>query len=338
MILALFAVAAVSSHGAVAASHPLAAEAGASILRRGGNAVDAAVAAAFALNVVEPQSSGIGGGGFALVYVAREKKVHAIDFREAAPMAAKPDMFIVDGKPRQDLSDAGPLSVAVPAAVLGYTELVKRFGSKPLSQITTPAEQLATRGFAVGAIFHHAEEFRVECLAKDPEAARIFLHHRHLEGAPAKDEGGEYEALEPGDHLVQRDLARTLHAIGEGGAAAFYQGRIARGMVESLKPRGGILTLADLTRVQVREREPIESSYRGHRIASMPLPSSGGFIVAALLNVLERETPGGFHSDRFLHVMAETEKRLFALRQKLGDPAFNPGADDHIRSMTTKDF
>src|SRR5205823_2516980 len=106
MILALLATAAVSSHGAVAAAHPLAAEAGASILRRGGNAVDAAVAAAFALNVVEPESSGIGGGGFALVYVAREKKVHVIDFREAAPMAATPGMFVIDGKPRPDLSDA----------------------------------------------------------------------------------------------------------------------------------------------------------------------------------------------------------------------------------------
>lgn len=329
MILALLATAAVSSHGAVAAAHPLAAEAGASILRRGGNAVDAAVAAAFALNVVEPESSGIGGGGFALVYLAREKKVHAIDFREAAPIAAKPDMFIVGGKPRQDLSDAGPLSVAVPAAVLGYTELARRFGSKPLSQLTAPAEQLAARGFAVGAVFHRAEDFRVDCLAQDPEAARIFLR---------KDESGEYEALEPGDHLVQPDLARTLHAIGQGGAAAFYRGRIARSMVDSLKPRGGILTLADLARVQVREREPIESSYRGHRIASMPLPSSGGFIVAALLNVLEREPPGGFHEGRFLHVMAETEKRLFALRQKLGDPAFNRGADEHVRSMTTKEF
>jgi gamma-glutamyltranspeptidase/glutathione hydrolase len=329
MILALLATAAVSAHGAVAAAHPLAAEAGASVLRRGGNAVDAAVAAAFALNVVEPQSSGIGGGGFALVYVAREKKVHVLDFREAAPMAARPDMFIVDGKPRPDLSDAGPLSVAVPAAVLGYTELVKRFGRKPLSQITSPAEQIATRGFGVSLAFHRASERRLECLSADPEAARVFLR---------KDADGEYESLDPGDHLVQPDLARTLHAIGQHGAPAFYQGRIARGIVDSLKDRGGILTAQDLQRVQVREREPIESSYRGHRIVTMPLPSSGGFIVAALLNVLEREDPRSYHADRFLHVMAEAEKRLFALRQKLGDPAFNPGADQSVRSMTTKEF
>src|SRR5258708_16715454 len=126
LALVLLAVPAVSPRGAVAAAHPLAAEAGASILRRGGNAIDAAVAAAFALNVVEPQSSGIGGGGFALVYVAREKKVHVLDFREAAPMAAKPDMFIIDGRPRQDLSGARPLSVPVSSPVLGYTQLAQR--------------------------------------------------------------------------------------------------------------------------------------------------------------------------------------------------------------------
>jgi gamma-glutamyltranspeptidase/glutathione hydrolase len=326
---ALLATAAVSAHGAVAAAHPLAAEAGASILRSGGNAVDAAVAAAFALNVVEPQSSGIGGGGFALVYIAREKKVHVVDFREAAPAAAKPDMYIIDGKARQDLSDAGPLSVAVPNAVLGYTELVKRFGTKPLSQLTSPAEQIAQRGFSVSAGFHRAQEFRLECLAADPEAARIFLH---------KDVNGEYEALEPGDRLVQTDLARTLHTIGAHGADAFYKGRIARSMIDSLKDRGGILTLEDLQHVQVRDREPIVSTYRGHKVVTMPLPSSGGFIVSALLNVLEREDAHAYHSDRFLHVMAETEKRLFALRQKLGDPAFNPGGEERIRAMTTKEF
>jgi gamma-glutamyltranspeptidase / glutathione hydrolase len=329
MILALLATAAVSSHGAVAAAHPLAAEAGASILRRGGNAVDAAVAAAFALNVVEPQSSGIGGGGFALVYIAAEKKVHVIDFREGAPAAATPTMYVIDGKARQDLSDAGPLSVAVPAAVMGYTELIKRFGTKPLAEITSPAEQLAQRGFSVSAGFHRAQEFRLQCLAADPEAARIFLH---------KDVNGEYEALEPGDRLVQPDLARTLHMIGAHGADAFYKGRIAQSMVASLKDRGGILTFEDLQHVQVREREPIEASYRGHKVVTMPLPSSGGFIVAALLNVLEREDAHEYHSERFLHVMAETEKRLFALRQKLGDPAFNPGAEKYVRGMTTKDF
>ncbi|HET7785045.1 MAG TPA: gamma-glutamyltransferase [Myxococcales bacterium] len=328
--LLLLAFPAVSPRGAVAAAHPLAAEAGASVMRRGGNAVDAAVAAAFALNVVEPQSSGIGGGGFALVYTARDRKVRVVDFREVGPAAARPDMYIQDGQPRQDLANAGPLSVAVPAAVKGYAELVKRFGKKPLAQITSPAEQIALRGFQVDLAFVQAAEGRLDCLAADPEAARVFLH---------KD-GDEYEAPQPGDKLIQPDLARTLHAIGEKGPDAFYKGRVARAIVDSLSSRGGILTLADLARVQVRERQPLESSYRGYRVVSMPLPSSGGFIVAALLNVLEHENPraGGYRPERFLHAMIETEKRLFAVRQSLGDPDFNPGVEQRVRAMAGRDF
>ena len=331
MLALLLAFPAVSPRGAVAAAHPLAAEAGASILRRGGNAVDAAVAAAFALAVVEPNSSGIGGGGFALVYTARDRAVHAIDFREVGPAAARPDMYVRDGQPRQDLANAGPLSVAVPAAVKGYAELVKRFGKKPLSQLTSPAEQIALRGHQVNLSFVRAAEYRLDCLAADPEAARIFLR---------KGEDGEYEAPQPGDKLLQPDLARTLHLIGLRGTDAFYKGRVARSIVDSLAARGGIVTLEDLARVQVRERRPLESTYRGHRIASMPLPSSGGFIVAALLNVLEREDPraGGYRPERFLHAMIEAEKQLYAVRQQIGDPDFNPGVEDRVRRMVTKDF
>jgi gamma-glutamyltranspeptidase/glutathione hydrolase len=327
IVLALLvAFPAVSPHGAVAAAHPLAAEAGASVLRRGGNAVDAAVAAAFALGVVEPQSSGIGGGGFALVYTARDRQVHALDFRERAPGRARQDMYLENGQPRQDLADAGPLSVAVPSAVRGYTELIKRFGSKPLAQIVSPAEQIALRGFQVDLPFVRAAEERLECLVADPEAARIFLR--------------KGETLEPGDVLREPELSRTLHMIGEKGPDAFYRGRVARSIVETLKARGGILELDDFAKVAVRERAPLESTYRGHRVVTMPLPSAGGFFLLALLNVLEREDPraGGYRPERFLHVMIEAEKRLFSLRQSLGDPEFNPGFEDRIRRMITKDF
>src|SRR5438132_729444 len=235
MLALLLAFPAVSPRGAVAAAHPLAAEAGASMLRRGGNAVDAAVAAAFALSVVEPVSSGLGGGGFALVYTARDRQVHVLDFREVGPLAARPDMYVQDGQARQDFANAGPLSVAVPSAVKGYAELARRFGKKPLAQLVSPD---------------------------------------------------------------------------------------------------------GLARVQVRERRPLESTYRGQRIVTMPLPSSGGFIVSALLNVLEREQPraGGYRPERFLHAMIETEKRLYAVRQRLGDPAFNPGVEERVRQMVGKDF
>jgi gamma-glutamyltranspeptidase / glutathione hydrolase len=331
MLALLLAFPAVSARGAVAAAHPLAAEAGASMLRRGGNAVDAAVAAAFALSVVEPVSSGLGGGGFALVYTARDRQVHVLDFREVAPQAARPDMYMQNGQPRQDFANAGPLSVAVPSAVKGYAELARRFGKKSLAQLVSPAEQIALRGFQVNVQFAHVAEHRLDCLAADPEAARIFLR---------KGEDGEYEPKQPGDKLIQPDLARTLHAIGERGPDAFYRGRVARSIVDGLASRGGIVSLEDLARVQVRERRPLESTYRGYRIVTMPLPSSGGFILSALLNVLEREQPraGGYRPERFLHAMIETEKRLYAVRQRLGDPAFNPGVEERVRQMIGKDF
>src|SRR5437763_13718303 len=331
LLALLFAFPAVSPRGTVAAAHPLAAEAGASMLRRGGNAADAAVAAAVALSVVEPQSSGLGGGGFALIFTARDRKVHVLDFREVGPGAARPDMYVQNGEARQDLANAGPLSVAVPAAVKGYAELLKRFGKKPLAQVISPAEQIAFRGFQVNVQFVRASEWRLECLAADAEAARIFLR---------RGGDGEYEAKQPGDKLIQPDLARTLHAIGERGPDAFYKGRIAKSIVDTLAARGGVLAPDDLSRVQVRERQPIESTYRGYRVVTMPLPSSGGFIVSALLNILEREDPraGGYRPERFLHVMAEAEKRLFALREKIGDPDFNPGVDERVARMITKDF
>jgi len=326
----VLAVAAVSPRGAVATDHRLASEAGASMLRHGGNAFDAAAAAAFALSVVEPQSSGLGGGGFAVLYTARDKKLHVLDFREEAPAKASADMYLEQGKPRQDLANAGPLSVAVPSAVRGYADLVSRFGKLPLSQVTAQAELLATRGFQVGLPFVRASQARRECLAADPEATRIFL----------KQKDGDEVPLELGARLVQPDLARTLHAIGEHGADAFHRGPIARRIVSTLAAGGGIVSEADLAGVRTRESVPLEGTYRGYRIVTMGPPSSGGFILLALLNVLEREDPrkGGFRPEHFLHVMIEAEKRLYTLRQRLGDPAFNPGQRAQIESEITKDF
>src|SRR5256712_13118453 len=146
MLALLLAFPAVSPRGAIAAAHPLAAEAGASMLRRGGNAVDAAVAAACAVGVVEPVSSGLGGGGFALVYTARDRQVHVLDFREVGPLAARPDMYVQDGQARQDFANAGPLSVAVPSAGKGYAEPPRPFGKKPPAQPLTPPPQNAVPG------------------------------------------------------------------------------------------------------------------------------------------------------------------------------------------------
>src|SRR5437868_4214187 len=321
----------VPRRGAAPPAHPRASEAGASLLRHGGNAIDAAVAAAFALSVVEPQSSGIGGGGFALVYTARDRQVHVVDFREVAPAAARPDMYLQDGQARQDLAEAGPLSIGVPGAVRGYVEILKRWGKRPLREVMAPAVSLAANGFQVTPSFVSLSEERRECLAADPDASRIFL--RGIET-------GEPEPLDPGDKLVQPDLARTLQAIGLHGADAFYKGLLAKRIAKDVQAKGGILTEKDLAAYKVRDRTPIEGTYRGYRIVSMPPPSSGGILLIALLNVLEREDPraGGYRPEHFVHVTAETEKRLFALRQGWGDPDFNPQMAQIAHDMTTKDF
>jgi gamma-glutamyltranspeptidase / glutathione hydrolase len=331
LIALLVAAAAVSPQGAVASGHPLASEAGAAMLRHGGNAVDAAVATAFALAVVEPQSSGIGGGGFALVYLAREKKVQVIDFREVAPAAATAQMYVQDGKAREDLARAGPLSVAVPGAVRGYVELLKRFGKRPLLEVVGPAIEFAGRGFRAYRAFVNAAEYQRDCLAADPEASRIFLR---------RGRDGQLHAPAPGDRLIQPDLARTLKAIALRGADAFYKGDIARRIATTVQSGGGILAEQDLAGYKVREREPLEGTYRGYRLVSMPPPSSGGMILIGLLNVLEREDPaaGGYKPEPYLHVMVEAEKRLFAHREGWGDPDFNPGMAEIARKIVSKDF
>jgi gamma-glutamyltranspeptidase/glutathione hydrolase len=305
------------------------------VLRRGGNAVDAAVAAAFALGVVRPASCGLGGGGFALVYLAKEKKTWVLDFREVGPAKAKPDMYVVDGKPRTDLSQDGPLSVGVPGAVRGYVELARRFGRKSLAELTSPAEAIAARGFPVTKQLNKMMARRLECLSADPEAAAIFTQKD-------PEQPGRRRPYATGDKLVQRDLARTLHTVGEKGDAPFYTGQIARRMVETVEKGGGILSLEDLKAYKVRERTPLEGTYRGWRIVSMPPPSSGGLIVLGLLNVLEQEAPraegDGYRPEKFLHVMIEAEKRLFARRERLGDPDFNPGVPALTAETISKEF
>jgi gamma-glutamyltranspeptidase/glutathione hydrolase len=331
LIALLLATAAVSPRGVVATGHPVASEAGAAILRHGGNAVDAAVATAFALSVVEPQSSGIGGGGFALVYLAREKKVQVIDFREVAPAAATPTMYVQDGKAREDLARAGPLSVAVPGAVRGYIDLLKRFGKRPLLEVLGPAIDLAARGFRANRAYVLAAEERRDCVAADPEASRIFLR---------RGRDGELHAPEPGDLLVQPDLARTLKAIALRGADAFYKGEIAHRIAATVQSGGGILNEQDLAAYKVRDREPLGGTYRGYRIVTMPPPSSGGMILIGLLNVLEREDPtaGGYKPEPYLHVMVEAEKRLYAHREGWGDPDFNPTMPQIAREAISKEF
>ncbi|HET8540975.1 MAG TPA: gamma-glutamyltransferase [Anaeromyxobacter sp.] len=320
---------AASPRGAIATAHPLASEAGAAVLRAGGNAVDAAVAAAFALSVVENQRSGIGGGGFALVWVAREGKVHALDFREVAPAAATRDMFVRGGEPDPRLAQAGGLAVAVPGAVKGYAELARRFGTRPLRELVEPAARIADGGFHVGLTTHQNAQGELACLRADAASAREFL-------VPGAD--GARIAPAPGDRLVRRDLARTLRLLGAE-PDAFYRGPLARRIAAAVRAAGGILSEADLAAYRVREREPLRGTYRGHRIAAMPPPSAGGAIVIGLLQALEAgPPPDGWRAEPFLHRLVELERRLFERRAALGDPAFAEGAAAAARELASAEL
>ncbi|BDG04066.1 gamma-glutamyltransferase [Anaeromyxobacter oryzae] len=327
LLALLLSATATSQKGAVATAHPLASEVAAQVLRDGGNAVDAAVAAAFTLSVVEPESSGIGGGGFALVYVAREDRVYALDFREVAPGRATPEMFAGEGEGGPSRSLDGGLAVAVPGAVKGYAELARRFGTRPLPRLVEPAARIAERGFPVNPHYVRGAEARRACLAARPEAARTFLA-RGPDGLPAPPP--------PGWTLVQKDLARTLRLLGRD-PEAFYRGPLAARIARAAREGGGILAPEDLARYATRERRPLEGRYRGHRIVSMPLPSSGGAIVIGLLQALEGQDPraGGYRPVPFLHAMVEIEKQLFAGRVLLGDPAFVPAATEVVDELVS---
>ncbi|MBU4499896.1 MAG: gamma-glutamyltransferase, partial [Gammaproteobacteria bacterium] len=318
-ILALFlfsaSTLAASPDGVVAVSHPAAAAAGAQMLAQGGNAIDAAAAVQFALNVVEPQSSGIGGGGFMMVYLAKTGQTVIVDSRERAPANVSPDLFAPDGlsMPFIQASTSG-LAVGVPGTLRGVDLALRRWGTKPLSATLAPAIELAGRGFRVN-------RFLAEDIVNDggrtqlqPETAAIFRPG----GVP----------LAEGDWLVQPDLAKTLKRIAALGPDAFYRGSMARAIVRAqqrtrseLGSAGeGRMTLADLASYQATIRAPLIGHYRGWTLAGMPPPSSGGLTLLQMLALLERFPLGdsaqgyGFGSPQTLHVMIEAMRLAFADR------------------------
>jgi len=308
-------------NGIVVSDSELATKVGMEILKRGGNAMDAAVATAFALGVVDPASSGVGGGGFMVIYQAKEKKAHVLDFRETAPSATRRDLYIKGGRPAPALSLTGALAVAVPGEVAGLTEALKRFGTLPLPTVMAPAIRYAAEGFPLRGHLRHAIERQFPSIRKSPDLARVFL---------AKD-----EVLPEGERIRQPELAETLKAVAEQGAQVFYQGWIAQAIVETIKKEGGILTLDDLRNYKPVWREPIIGSYRKRHVITMPPPSSGGIALIQMLNVLE-----GYqlhliphNSATYLHLLAETMKHAFADRaQYLGDPDFVPAPTEKLTS------
>jgi gamma-glutamyltranspeptidase/glutathione hydrolase len=310
--------------GIVVSDHPLATQAGTEILDRGGNAVDAAIATGFALAVVDQAASGLGGGGFMIIYDARDKRAHALDFRETAPEAAHADLYTRNGKPVPSLSLTGALAVAVPGEVAGLLAAMKRFGSLPLAALMAPAIRLATEGFPLDAALRYAIERQASNMKKFPELGRVFL---------VKD-----EVPPEGETIRQPDLGQTLKAVVADGADVFYQGWIAQAIVDTVKKDGGILTLEDLKSYKPIWREPLVGSYRKRTVITMPPPSSGGVALIEMLNVLEGHqlTKLAPNSATYLHLIAEAMKHAFADRaQYLGDPDFVKAP---ILTLVSKDY
>lgn len=303
---------ATSAHGMVASPQADATRAGVAMLEAGGNAVDAAVATAFALAVTDAHHSGLGGGGFILVRMA-DGRALALDARETAPAAATRDMYLAPGLPEHP-SRLGGLAVATPGLVRGLTEVLDAFGTLPRAQVMAPAIRLAEEGFTVGP--RHARTVRfwqeLGLAARFPETARIQLP---ADGSP----------IAAGHRLVQPELARTLRAIAASGADAFYTGEVARALVKAAQEHGGILTEEDLAGYATRRREPVRGTWRGREVLSFPPPSSGGVALVEMLNILEPFdlAARGAGSSASLHVVAEAMKLAFADRAAwLGDADF----------------
>lgn len=300
-----------SAKGMVVTDCALATKVGADVLASGGNAVDAAVATAFALAVAFPSAGNIGGGGFMVARIGG--KPYALDFREMAPGAATRDMYLgPDGKPTHDTRE-GWRSVGVPGSVAGLYEAWRTLGSKQKTwaELLAPAIDLADRGFTVDAAFDEPIGYLQKRLAKFPASAALFLPN----GAPPP----------AGSTWRDPELAQVLRRIAAQGPAGFYEGPMADALASAMKDNGGLVTKADLAAYQPKWRTPIEFDYRGRHVIGMPPPSSGGVTMAMIAHILEGYdlAAAGWHSARQVHLVAEAMRRAFAARNaKLGDPDF----------------
>jgi len=311
-----------AKHGLVASDSAEASRIGAEVLKAGGNAIDAAVATSFALGVTRPDSTGLGGGGFALIYLGQRKEVLAFDFRETAPGDATWDMFIEARKKDPNgpaPSRIGGLAVAVPGLLAGAAHLLEEFGTMRLDRVIEPAAELAMSGFKADAHYVNTCRRAIAQYTRNP-AMRVrfgalystLLHH------------GQVPKV---GQLIQRpDLASALRLIATRGAQVFYEGQIAEAIVQAVEKTGGVLRLEDLLNYRVRERKPLRFKYRDFEIVSMPPPSSGGVVIAEVLNILSNYDLADIHADRpdrAAHLFIEACKHAFADRSRwLGDPGY----------------
>lgn len=315
-------------NGMVVAQEHRAAIIGRDVLRRGGNAVDAAVATGFALAVTLPRAGNIGGGGFMLVHLAQQKKTIAIDYRELAPAAATPTMFVNEkGEFMRRKSQSSGLAVGVPGTVAGFALAHGKYGSGKftLAQLIAPAIALARDGVVVDEDLADSLPWAVRRFSRYPASRAIFMR---ADGGPLRE----------GDRLVQTDLANSLQRIASDGPKGFYTGETAQRIVAAITSAGGGMTLADLAGYAAKEREPVRGRYRGREIVSMPPPSSGGVHIVQMLQMLEGFPLGqwGHNSAATIHAMTETMKRAYADRaQYLGDPDF---VSVPLRGMTSRAY
>lgn len=292
----------------VSSNSALASEAGLEVLRRGGNAVDAAVAVGFALAVTYPQAGNIGGGGYMVIHLADGRRA-AMDYREVAPLAATRDMYLDSAGRLTNKSVVGHLASGVPGAVAGMADALARYGTMPLRDVMQPAIRLARDGFVVDS-----------GLSRSLESSRSLL--AQFAGGEVYFPGGR--VLAPGARFVQPALARTLTAIADRGPAAFYRGEIGDSLVAEMRRGGGIITKADLAAYRPVLREPLRTTYRGHTLYTMPPSSSGGVTISETLNILETypRLPA-FGSAAYAHLLGSAYQRAFIDRNnKIGDPAF----------------
>lgn len=304
-----------AANGMVASQEAVATAVGVDILKQGGNAIDAAVATGFALAVTLPRAGNIGGGGFMLLHLPQQQLSTAIDYRETAPASAKADIFLdPQGNVIPERSTYHGLAVGVPGTVAGFTLALEKYGTMTLAQVLAPAIKLAEQGITVTPDLAASLAALQPRLSQWPSTKAVFYH----------PDSSHYQ---PGDILRQPELAAAFKRIATQGRRGFYQGKTAQDIVRTVNQAGGIMTHADLQNYRAVERQPITGSYRGHKVISMPPPSSGGVHIIQMLNILEHFplTQLGHNSADSIHLQTEAMKLAYADRSRyLGDPDFYP--------------
>lgn len=314
-----------AKHGMVAAEQELASRIGVEVLRRGGNAVDAAVAVGFALAVVLPNAGNLGGGGFMMLHDAKSGQDFALDFREMAPAKASRNMYLDDkGNVIEGSSLYTHQAVGVPGTVAGMEHALQRWGSMKLADIIAPSIKLAEEGIPVSVTLGKMLEIEKDNLGKWDSTRAIFFKN----GTP----------LKAGDLLVQKDLAKSLRLVAKQGSKVFYQGEIGDKIISEMARHGGLINKDDLKNYKVAERAPVSGEYRGYKVVSMPPPSSGGTHIIQILNMLERYPLAdyGVNSAQSIHYLAEAMKLAYADRAEyLGDPDF---VKVPVKGLTSKKY